>query len=107
MIKDFAGRISEIRRSLKLTQSQFAELVHLSEDSIGKIERGGSLPTLDTLGKIADGLKMPLMDLLEERAPKKIQNKALDDLVRYLRTKSQGDINLIHQIAVLVLERKV
>lgn len=43
--KDIAVKIRELRKSLKLTQSQFAERVNLSEDSIGKIERGSeSLP---------------------------------------------------------------
>ncbi len=89
---------------MRLTQSQFAELVNLSEDSIGKIERGTSVPTVSTLKQIAEALKIPLSDLLEQ-LPSKGRNKALDDLIGYLKTKSPEDIKLIHEIAVKILER--
>lgn len=91
---------------MRLTQSQFAELVNLSEDSIGKIERGTSVPTISTLKQIAEALKIPLSNLLEQVPGKeKGRNKALDDLIGYLKTKSPEDINLIHEIAVKILER--
>jgi len=79
----------------------------MSENSIGKIERGVTTPTIDTLKKIADGLNIPLSGLLggEEREIRS-KNAVLDDLARYLKTKSQEDVSLIHKLAVLVLERK-
>lgn len=107
MTKEIAKRISDLRRSMKLTQSQFAELVDLSEDSIGKIERGVTVPTLATLKRVADGLKIPLFELLEETPLKeKTPDKAIKDLVKYMRTKSVNDVRFIHEIAVKILERK-
>ena len=78
MAKDISKRIRDLRKAMKLTQSQFAEMVNLSEDSIGKIERGVSVPTVDTLSKIADGLKITLSEVLEETIQK---------------TKSQNQVN--------------
>ncbi|MEK6531339.1 MAG: helix-turn-helix transcriptional regulator [Deltaproteobacteria bacterium] len=95
---------------LKLTQSRFAELVNLSEDSIGKIERGASVPTISTLKQIAEALKISLSELLEEAPAKeksanKDANKAMDDLVKYLKTRPIEDIKLIHELAIKILER--
>lgn len=107
MPKEIAKRIREIRTSMRLTQSQFSELVDLSEDSIGKIERGVTEPTITTLKRIADAVKAPLSELLGETHPKeKIQNKAIDNLVKYLRTKPANDVKLVHEIALKILERK-
>lgn len=106
--KDIAVKIRELRKSLKLTQSQFSELVNLSEDSIGKIERGIGVPTLDTLNKIASGLKIPIEDLLSTSRKKPSQKPSgpLNDLIAYLQTRSPEDVRFIHEIAVKILERK-
>lgn len=107
--KDIAIKIRELRKALKLTQSQFAERVNLSEDSIGKIERGIGVPTLDTLNKIASGLKMPVEDLLStlKKKPSQKPSGPLSDLMAYLQTRSPEDIRFIHEIAVKILERKL
>ncbi|MBI4690752.1 MAG: helix-turn-helix transcriptional regulator [Nitrospirae bacterium] len=106
--KDICTKIRELRKSLKLTQSQFAELVNLSEDSIGKIERGVTIPTIDTLDKIANGLKIPIEELIsspKEKSSEKI-SKAITDLTAYLKTHSSEDVRFIHELAVKILGRK-
>lgn len=109
--KDICKRIRELRKSMKLTQSQFSELVNLSEDSIGKIERGVTIPTIDTLYKIANGLKIPIEDLISplkeiKEKPSQKSTKALNDLITYLKTRPPEDIKFIHELAVKILERK-
>lgn len=106
-MKDIGKRIKGLRMAMKLTQSQFAELVGLSEDSIGKVERGISVPTIDTLIKMAEGLKVTMAELLEEPQQKaEGKNKILNDFIKYLRTKTPDDIRLIHEVAIKILERK-
>ena len=107
MAKDISKRIRELRRAMKLTQSYFAELVNLSEDSIGKIERGVSAPTIETLNKIAEELNITLAELLGEARHKiKQQNPAIDEFARYLKTKSPENVRLIHKIANMIFEKK-
>ena len=104
---DIGKRIRILRKRMRLTQSQVAELVDLSEDSIGKIERGVNAPTTDTLLKIAAGLKITPAELLTETQEKeKDRHKALNDFVKYLKTKSTNDVGLIHRIAVMIFEKK-
>ncbi|MBI3604863.1 MAG: helix-turn-helix transcriptional regulator [Nitrospirae bacterium] len=38
--KVIGQKIRDLRKSMKLTQSQFAELIDLSENALGKLERG-------------------------------------------------------------------
>ena len=106
---EISKKIRELRKALKLTQGQFAELVHLSEDSVGKIERGvGGIPTIETLKKIADALKIPIEDLIypaKKQAPHK-QSKELAELTAYLQTRPPADIKLIHELALRIFERK-
>ncbi len=106
--KDIFKRIRELRKSMQLTQSQFAELVNISEDSIGKIERGVTVPTIDTLYKIAGGAKVPVEELIVplEEKPSQKSSKAITDLITYLKTRSPEDIRFIHKLAVKILERK-
>jgi len=107
-MNEISKKIHELRKSLKLTQSQFAELVHLSEDSIGKIERGVGIPTVETLDKIANALKVPIEDLMRTSRNKKLQrdSKEVNDLTAYLQTRTPADVRLIHELAVKILERK-
>ena len=106
---DISRKIRELRKSLKLTQSQFAELVRLSEDSVGKIERGAAgVPTVETLKKIAAALKLPIEDLVYPSKKKTAlkPSRELIDFTAYLQTRPQADIKFIHELAVKILERK-
>ncbi|MDA8091075.1 MAG: helix-turn-helix transcriptional regulator [Nitrospiraceae bacterium] len=105
--KDICKKIREIRKSMGLSQGQFAEVVNLSVDSIGKIERCTTIPTIETLDKIAAGLKIPLKDLIpsKEKLSQK-STKALEDLLAYLKTRPPEDVKFIHELAIKIFERK-
>ncbi|MDA8088824.1 MAG: helix-turn-helix transcriptional regulator [Nitrospiraceae bacterium] len=105
--KDICKKIREIRKSMGLSQNEFAELVNLSVDSIGKIERCATIPTVETLDKIAAGLKIPLKDLFPSKEkPSQKSSKALEDLMAYLKTRSSDDVRFIHELAIKIFERK-
>lgn len=106
--KDICKKIREIRKSMRLSQGQFAELVNMSVDSIGKIERCTTIPTIETLDKMATGLKIPLRDIIssEKEKPHQRPSKALDDLIAYLKTRTPEDVRLIHEVAIKIFERK-
>ena len=96
-----------MRKKLRLTQSQFAALVDLSTDCVGKIERGASVPSLLTIFKITTALNIPVESLIIYRATEQSESTpALRSLMSYLQTRSAEDINLIHDIAIKIFERK-
>lgn len=53
------------RMKRKLSQEKLAELADLSKTHIGDIERGTSIPTIETLNKIASALDIELVKLVD------------------------------------------
>jgi transcriptional regulator with XRE-family HTH domain len=67
LLKQSLGkRIRTARRSAGLTQEQLAERVGRSTEAISNIERGASLPALETLASVADALSVPLGFLIDD-----------------------------------------
>lgn len=46
------AKIRRLRRSMRLTQEQFAELIDVSASFVGHIERGTRIPSLETIYRI-------------------------------------------------------
>lgn len=107
--KDICRKIRAIRKSMKLTQSQFAELCDMSEDSVGKIERCVTIPTVATLSKIAQNIKKPIEAVLPSVYKEKFCSglpEELSDLVDYLRSRPSEDVKFLHELAVKIFERR-
>lgn len=63
-------RIKERRKTLRVSQAQLAELAGISVNTLYKIEREQTNPTLETLTKIANVLGLEVC--LQVKKPKKI-----------------------------------
>lgn len=59
----FGSNIKQYRKSLKITQEEFAEKVDLSVDMISRVERGVTGPSFNTIDKMADILEVPVIAL--------------------------------------------
>jgi predicted transcriptional regulator len=62
-----AGKVTERRAAMGLSQRELAELVGTTQSAIARLERGGRPPRIDTLLKIADALEC---DLVVELLPR-------------------------------------
>jgi transcriptional regulator with XRE-family HTH domain len=62
---NFGVRIRKLRLDRGLTQLQLADLIGLSEDQVGNIERGKSWVGEQTLALIAQGLNVPQSSLFD------------------------------------------
>ena len=49
-------RVWQLRRKRRLTRSEFAKLIGVSEQHVGRIERGAATITVPVLAKICDAL---------------------------------------------------
>ncbi|MGD0713279.1 MAG: helix-turn-helix transcriptional regulator [Gaiellaceae bacterium] len=56
-----AGRVSERRAAMGLSQRELAELVGTTQSAIARLERGGRPPRIDTLLRIAEALECELV----------------------------------------------
>lgn len=61
-------KIRELRESLGMSQSQFSEIIDISENGLGKIEREINTPNMETLYKISERIGISVEILL---SPKK------------------------------------
>lgn len=57
-------RISYIRKSKGITQSDLARSIHISPSFMNRIEKGTSLPNLDCICSIAEALQVTPQDIL-------------------------------------------
>ncbi|MFN7582567.1 MAG: helix-turn-helix domain-containing protein [Planctomyces sp.] len=60
----FGHAVRESRKSLGLSQADFAEISQLHRTYVGGVERGERNPTLSTIWRLANALKMPPEELI-------------------------------------------
>ncbi len=99
--RSIGRRVQAARTSAKLTQEQLAERIERSPEAVSNIERGVSLPTIDTLDRIARALSVKLAFFFDEigaASPHRDELDARAQLV--LRALSDRDA----EMALAVLE---
>ncbi len=60
LVSDLGTAIKQRRKELRITQPHLAELAEVSTNTLYKLERGQSNPSLDVLNKIVEVLGMEL-----------------------------------------------
>ena len=63
-----ASQLRSCRRQAGLTQAELAEKVRRTDEAISNIERGKSIPSLETLVAISTALSLPLRDFFPSGA---------------------------------------
>ena len=58
---NIAGKVSERRLAMNLSQRELAELCGTTQSAIARLERGGRPPRIDTLLRIAEALECDLI----------------------------------------------
>lgn len=61
----FGRRIRELRRERRLTQSKLAEMIDLSTNFIGMVERGERNTSIDKIFKIARALNLTMAEFFK------------------------------------------
>ena len=61
----FGVRLKALRAQRGLSQEELAAAIDRSVDALSKIERGVTLPSLETLCRLGESLSVPLADLVE------------------------------------------
>ena len=89
--KQFIGKtIQNIRKKSKMKQSEFAELIGISEKHLSKIETGKNLPSLDNFLKMASVLKFSLEDFGIKTERKK--NAKRESLLKMIYSASDYEL---------------
>lgn len=98
--------IAERRRSAQLTQAELAERIDVTTETISRIERCRTVPSLMTLERIAAALGCEPHELLQEE-PRGGDGErgALDRLMASVAQHEPDDIHLVADIAVRIFQR--
>lgn len=112
MDADFAARLGAVigarRVDAGLTQAKLAELCDVATETIGRIERGLQIPSLERLLEIARHLGARSGDLLlsaDEKLPPSRRELAIRRLSELLRRRSADDAELIFEMTQLIFRR--
>lgn len=105
--KRIGSRITEVRISKGFTQSQLAERVNVSNETISRLERGVSVPSLKTLEKIAECLKVPLSTFFsfENSSPRNpVFERELGKLIALMRKRNYKELSMVYAILKVVFK---
>ena len=100
--------LSELRKSRKLTQEEFAEIMHMNKSTIAHYEQGLVCPNVNTLMKIADFFNVNIEYILGRSSYKEslstLNNCFYND--KFLKTYNKHDKALIYDIIRLINNQK-
>ena len=107
--KLIGAQIARIRKEREITQEQLAESVDVATETISRLERGVSIPSLKTLEKITWALHTSLRDLLDFEYPLKpkdiFSEQELAKVITLLKTRSKEDIKMGYQFLKNLFEQ--
>ena len=102
-------QIARYRKDREITQEQLAQLVNVAFETISRLERGVSIPSLKTLEKISYALNTSLKDFFDFEQPQKAKSSSFENecskLVAYLKTKNVNDVKMCYRIVKAVFEQ--
>ena len=100
-IENIGKRIRKRRNELKLTMEQLAEKIGLTTGYVGNIERGESVPSIDTLVRIANSLSVNMDYLCQDViavSGEETHNYAISQIISKMQKMSENK-----QMALLVV----
>lgn len=100
-------RVRAARKERGLSQSELAAKLDRSVDAVSAIERGISLPNLDTLESLARVLDVPLRDFFDfdQQGDSPKQEKAIAELLMLARQMSDRQLSLAVDLVRMVKDR--
>ncbi len=98
-------QIARLRKECGVTQERLAASVNVATETISRLERGVSMPSLITLGKISHALHSPLKDFFDFEYPTSkgdaFENE-IDKLIAFLKTRDADDIKMCYQMLTIL-----
>jgi len=103
-------QIAKIRNNREVTQEQLAESVGVATETISRLERGVSIPSLKTLEKISQALHTSLKNIfdfeyLEEPNKGDAVENEIARLIAFLKTKKADDIKMCYRLLKGIFEQ--
>ena len=95
--KEIGQKVREKRKKLKKSREELAEMINLSPNFLGQIERGEKSFSLETLYKLSYSLDMTMYSLLSRTT--KDTEKEKQELIDIIERCSKKQIQFLLEIA--------
>jgi transcriptional regulator with XRE-family HTH domain len=107
--KLIGSHIARFRKERELTQAELAEKIDVTVETISRMERGVSIPSIKTLEAVSKALSVRLKDLFDfEREEKQMnltkEEKEIRKITSYLKTRNINDIRFSFHILKNILK---
>jgi transcriptional regulator with XRE-family HTH domain len=103
--KRIGTRIAERRRAANLTQAELAERIDVATETISRVERGATVPSVASLGRIAAALGCEVYELMVSDATAATTRAAVDRLMASLAHRPPDDVHMLAEIAAVIFRR--
>ena len=97
--------ILKYRKAAGLTQEQLAAKLQVAHETVSRMERGVSMPSIMTLHRIADALGVEVQEFFAPVAGDSEKARALDDLLTLLKGRQAHEIRMVNELASVVFEQ--
>jgi len=108
--KLIGAQIAKIRNDREITQERLSELINVTPETISRLERGVSMPSIKTLEKISRALHTSMKDIFDfEYLAKPDKDDAFEHefakLIAFLKTKKANDIKMSYRLLKNIFEQ--
>lgn len=108
VVRRFAERLRELRRSAGMTQLELAQQSHVTEAYVGRLERAEAAPGIDLVDRLAHALGTTAADLLPAAAtpdPLAVLHQQAQRLLDTLiRSAGRDTFRLLNPLMALLAE---
>lgn len=105
--KQIGAQLARGRRERGLTQAELAELIDVTTETVSRLERGVSIPSLKTIETIGNVLNIHPRDIFDFEYTPKLKVAAVEKetakLIAFLKTKRITDIKMCYRVLRNVL----
>ena len=94
--KKFGQRVKELRKSLKYTQEQVAQLIDIEPPNVSKLESGLHFPQPENIEKLAKALNVEVKELFDFDHIKS-RDELIDAIDKQLQELTSKELEYFHK----------
>lgn len=95
--------ICKYRKAAGFTQELLSDKLQVAHETVSRMERGVSMPSVMTLYRIARALGVEVQDFFAPEASTSEKAQALDDLFTLLKQRRPNEIRMVKELASVAL----
>ena len=100
--KKLGQRVAELRKRAGLTQLKLAEAVDVAVETVSRLERGVTVPGVETLARMATAMGVEPFEVLVFPRKSSPKDKLIEEITHTLRQFKVGELSLARGLVEVV-----